>query len=455
MQFKHLFLTITFFLNLLLASFAQEPTLLDHGGGVRTVEFSPVDASLLASAGESHIIKLWNLQNDTVRILNGHTNRVNSVAFSPNGQFLASVSDDRTLRLWNVESQQNIVTRNLTDRYRSIAFSPDGQLLATGGGRHVKLWNARHQTEIATLQHNQDVRTVAFSHDGQLLAAGDGSGDGPGTVQVWDVKSRQIVVSLNANPKNVKANVTSLAVDTADEKLYWMEKMSDRTGKIRRANLDGTNVELVKNLTSAPRGITVDSVNGKMYLTNSWGKIQRLNVDGSNFQPNLITGLQSPKEITVDVVDAKLYWTEQRRIRRANLNGENIQDIVIGLGAPTGVTLGMPSAYIAIPAAPATIIVPEQTLILANYPTPFNPETWIPYQLSAPADVSISIYAADGRLIRTLDLGHQPVGNYESQSRAAYWDGRNALGEPVASGIYFYTLTAGEFNATRKMLIMK
>ena len=99
--------------------------------------------------------------------------------------------------------------------------------------------------------------------------------------------------------------------------------------------------------------------------------------------------------------------------------------------------------------------VPEETSLLPNYPNPFNPETWIPYRLAKPADVTVSIYAADGKLVRTLDLGHQPVGLYESRSRAAYWDGRNALGEPVASGVYFYTLTAGEFTATRKMLIRK
>ena len=96
----------------------------------------------------------------------------------------------------------------------------------------------------------------------------------------------------------------------------------------------------------------------------------------------------------------------------------------------------------------------ENTL-LANYPNPFNPETWIPYQLSASADVSVLIYAVDGRLVRRLDLGHQVAGVYRSRSRAAYWDGRNAFGERVASGLYFYTLTAGDFTATRKMLIRK
>ncbi len=100
-------------------------------------------------------------------------------------------------------------------------------------------------------------------------------------------------------------------------------------------------------------------------------------------------------------------------------------------------------------------LIPKETALLANYPNPFNPETWIPYQLAKPADVSVSIYTTGGQLVRTLDLGHQTVGIYESRNRAAYWDGKNTLGEPVASGLYFYTLTADEFIATRKMLIRK
>ena len=86
---------------------------------------------------------------------------------------------------------------------------------------------------------------------------------------------------------------------------------------------------------------------------------------------------------------------------------------------------------------------------------PFNPETWIPYQLSKATDVAVTIYASDGNVVRTLVLGHQAAGMYHNRTQAAYWDGRNALGESVASGVYFYTLTAGDFVATRKMLILK
>ena len=103
----------------------------------------------------------------------------------------------------------------------------------------------------------------------------------------------------------------------------------------------------------------------------------------------------------------------------------------------------------------ATLLTPTETVLLANYPNPFNPETWIPYQLAKPADIRILIYSANGKLVRTLALGHHAAGVYQTRSQAAYWDGKNEMGESVASGLYFYTLTAGDFSATRKMLILK
>ena len=100
-------------------------------------------------------------------------------------------------------------------------------------------------------------------------------------------------------------------------------------------------------------------------------------------------------------------------------------------------------------------LIPKETALLHNYPNPFNPETWIPYQLAASAEVTLTIYDANGEMVRYLALGYQAAGMYRSRSRAVYWDGRNQLGESVASGLYFYTLTAGEFSATRRMLILK
>ena len=100
-------------------------------------------------------------------------------------------------------------------------------------------------------------------------------------------------------------------------------------------------------------------------------------------------------------------------------------------------------------------LTPKETALLPNYPNPFNPETWIPYQLAKDAEVTLTIYTTDGHIVRRLALGHQPAGLYENRNRAVYWDGKNGFGEPVASGIYFYTLTASDFTATRRMLILK
>ena len=100
-------------------------------------------------------------------------------------------------------------------------------------------------------------------------------------------------------------------------------------------------------------------------------------------------------------------------------------------------------------------VLPETTILLPNYPNPFNPETWIPYQLANASDVQITIYDTKGTVVRTLALGHQAAGYYTDRNRAAYWDGRNGLGENVASGVYFYQLLTDDMSLTRKMVILK
>ena len=103
----------------------------------------------------------------------------------------------------------------------------------------------------------------------------------------------------------------------------------------------------------------------------------------------------------------------------------------------------------------ATPMTPAETALLPNYPNPFNPETWIPYHLGKPVEVVLTIYDMKGQAVRSLVVGHQPDGVYRSRKRAAYWDGRNEMGEAVANGVYFCTMTAGEFAATRKMQVGK
>ena len=100
-------------------------------------------------------------------------------------------------------------------------------------------------------------------------------------------------------------------------------------------------------------------------------------------------------------------------------------------------------------------LIPQETALLTNYPNPFNPETWIPYRLAEDALVMLTIYDGEGQIVRTLEIGHQIAGYYTDRTKATYWDGRNEFSEQVASGVYFYHLSADDFSATRKMLILK
>ena len=124
------------------------------------------------------------------------------------------------------------------------------------------------------------------------------------------------------------------------------------------------------------------------------------------------------------------------------------------------IDLGFRPADIPFPVDPASQTLTtlghiKQTMIFQNYPNPFNPETWFPYNLADQAEVTLKIYDIGGGLVRQLNLGSQEPGNYQSQESAAYWDGKDESGTRVASGIYFYTFTAGDFQSTRRMVILK
>ena len=99
--------------------------------------------------------------------------------------------------------------------------------------------------------------------------------------------------------------------------------------------------------------------------------------------------------------------------------------------------------------------LPTQTQLLANYPNPFNPETWIPFQLAQDSTVTAKIYDLTGKKIRMIELGHLSAGNYVESNRAIYWDGRSENGEFVSSGTYFYQIEADGYTDTRKMVILK
>ena len=176
---------------------------------------------------------------------------------------------------------------------------------------------------------------------------------------------------------------------------------------------------------------------------------------------NLRTGIVASENITSTARRSSAVWADLNRksvVEAGDKLKVSLYDdhgrIVSGPFQRTVTTSDIRNAFLSLQLNVGDV-QPQDTLLAQNYPNPFNPETWIPYQLSKATEVKIDIYDVSGHLVRSLDLGWQATGSYMTPSSAAYWDGKNAVGERVASGIYFYTLQTADFTATRRMVILK
>ena len=279
----------------------------------------------------------------------------------------------------------------------------------------------------------------------------------------------------------IKAAPIGIAVDTAGKKLYW----TNSRGRVQNANLNGSKIQNVVDGLGTPSHIAIGGASQAAAAKPATKptETQQPKKDTAKYDVN--------GDGSVDNVDASLVSNAMgTATAKYDVNGDgtvNFLDLLLvfdnrdddAAGAPTVLGMQLSSVQIAVieeqidlliatgdrsPSAMRTLVYlqqllatarPEKTQLLANYPNPFNPETWIPYELATDTDVRITIYNAQGVVIRTLQLGQQAAGYYTDRERAAYWDGRNALGEQVASGLYFYQLETDAMSALRKMVILK
>ncbi len=462
-------------------------TLYGHEANVTSVVFSP-DGKMLASGSADNTIRLWNpTTGEPMNLLEGHTEGVSSVAFSMDGVTLASGSWDNTIRLWDSTTGEHLATfSGHRGNVNAVAFSPDGRTLASGSSDGtILLWEltpSANADAVVSITPSP-VQSPAI---GQQLTINVDIADGETvagyqlTVQ-FDETALRYVDSSNGDylpgtpfvkPSVVEGNqITLVATSLAGE-----------------SNGDGTLASLTFEVIEAKAStLTLSGV----LLSNNAGKRFQPRVESAQItEPPQLTG-DVNQDGTVNIQDLVLVASSFGKSgqNKADVNEDgvvNIQDLVLVAGA-FGNTAAAPSlqpqALAMLTAADVqgwltqarslgltdaisqrgiiflehllAALIPKKTALLPNYPNPFNPETWIPYHLSHPTDVMLTIYNTKGAVVRQLDIGHQPAGFYTARSKAAYWNGRNASGESVASGVYFYQLRAGDYSALRRMVIVK
>ena len=352
--------------------------------------------------------------------------------------------------------------------------------LALAGGNAY--WTQGGNVRFVNLRGQKQIRNISTGTDtAGSLAIGGGkvywteqTGDSGGTVNAANLNgsgARQLA-SILAMP-------TGIAVDGSRSKLYW----GNARGRIQSANLDGSKIQnvvdglgspgdmVISNSLKAPAGTTTapkTTTAANKYDVNGDGTVDSKDSDA------LVVA------VSAGLTDAKYDVNADGKVDINDVVAVSANRSAGAAGAPTligniklsAIQIDRLQEQIELliatgdrsPAAMKTLIYlqqliatarPEQTQLFANYPNPFNPETWIPYELAMDTNVKITIYASNGVVVRTLPLGQQSAGYYTDRERAAYWDGRNAQGEQVASGVYFYQLETDELSLMRKMVILK
>ena len=467
-------------------------SIVGHIGPIVSVDFSPDGRTIASSGGivfgdrwfaEDYAIRLWDVSTSSqIATIIGHGGDTNRVRFSPDGRIFTAYSVDRKPIFWDANTADYLWTfTGNWDDVGYMAFSPDGQKIVYGNTDGVFLWDIINRKQIAEYSGSIPITTnIVFSPDGNTIAAG-GVGQ---EVHLWNVDTGERNTIITGHDGIFKTVLFSPDGQTIVTVSGW--------GDVRLQFWDPKTGSL-KLLLYMPPGVydLAFSPDGKT-LASSHENGTILFWDYGSFFSTTRHAADVNNDGVIDIHDLVVVAANFGKTgpNDADVNGDRIVDIAdlilvagaIENAAATPTAFGLGNEFtLTKPIVQNWVtqaqeldlsdirmqrgmqfleqllmaLAPQKTTLLPNYPNPFNPETWIPYQLSESSVVTIEIYSSDGQLVRTLDVGEKAAGIYQNRGTAAHWDGKNETGEPVASGVYYYTLTAGQYSATRKMLIRK
>ena len=401
-------------------------------------------------------------------------------ALSPDGRTLASTSA-YFIKTWDIPSQQmRLLISAEGERFRKLAISPNGQKLAIDKDPWIEVRDLQTGKVETQFQHTYGIDNFAFSASGRWIAA-----EGWGYIFIFDLENPETVQQLVPPNRNHSISTHWITFHENDEYLVSFDKVDNDRRILLWKREDDTFV--FHRMWQMP------------YFLRSAGSDVRLNADGSILlalfkEGELQIWMFTPTTIevvaTLPDVDFPAHFSADGRYLFTNRD-DNLQiwdwqsetplehpsipdyfDIsedrsILTSHAETGqiqiwdgtaLLPSQPLQPVAVEPGGKQIVIlgaVKRNQLLQNFPNPFNPETWIPFRLANESYVTIHIHNSTGQLVRHLFLGSMLAGDYSSQSQAIHWDGRNQTGEPVSSGVYLYTINAGDFTATRKMLIRK
>ena len=394
---------------------------------IASLSFSPDGRSVASSCADGwltdYAVRIWDVstgeEKGTIQADHGPS------AFSPDGRYIAGKSEQHTLAVWDAETGEPVVELKGYSP-SSFAYSPDGKTLAFNNpaSQHsvVRFLDISTGEAVnAVAAPSGPVSELAFSRDGSVLAAA-----GRESVHLWDVETREILRTVEGAGSVYALALSpsggSIAVGGEDS----MVRVWSVGNGVLRAKMVG-HEGAVHDVAYSPDGRRIASAgdDGTLRIWSVETNALERELTGHDawvnavaFSPDsrsLISGGKDGRVLLWRFDDQPVLWSDVKR-----------------------------------PNSPLF-----KTALLPNYPNPFNPETWIPFDLAQESAVTIAIYDSAGQTVRRLELGELPAGSYRTKGKAAYWDGRDALGAPAASGVYFVRIEADGFSETRRMVLLK